>query len=65
METKHTKWRCDTHLNKNKEESQANAKLIASAPEMLEFLISLKEGSSTKWDFDKDKLEQLIKQATE
>jgi hypothetical protein len=42
-----------------------NSKLIASAPEMLEFLIALKEGSSTKWDFDKDKLDSLIKQATE
>ena len=52
----------------DKNEQLANAQLISKAPEMLEMLIDLrncKETWSDLFQSDKDRIEKLIKEATE
>lgn len=60
-------------FDKGEETNEANAKLIAAAPELLEQLIKAKEvilflESQTKWKRDPsamDKIDAIIKKATE
>jgi len=52
------------HANQSREEAEANAKLIAAAPELLEALIKCHSIFSEldSWgDYDKDALEQAAK----
>ena len=56
------------YFNDGKDTAEANALLISKAPEMLEMLIDLrncKETWSDLFQSDKDRIELLIKQATE
>ena len=75
METKHTKgeWSFDSFNNiwvdnkikisissvEDDETAEANAKLIAAAPEMLEALIKIR-GIATKPNFDIDDIDEII-----
>jgi len=54
----------DKSKNVEEKEAEANAKLIACAPEMLDMLIELNNFCNMKIE-DHNKLEQLIKKATE
>lgn len=51
--------------NQNFEESMANAKLIAAAPEMLEMLSSIENDENQVPKFLWDKIQLIIKKATE
>lgn len=52
-------------ITRNSDQAEANAKLIACAPEMLNLLSSIKNDENQVPKFLWDKIEQLIKKATE
>jgi hypothetical protein len=54
-----------TFWNQTFEEAQANAKLIASAPEMLEMLQKAERTLREVYECDTNEIQQLIKKATE
>jgi hypothetical protein len=54
---------CQTYGNG--EEAEANAKLIASAPQLLEALIAMVDGKERNWKVLEFQARQVIKQATE